>query len=320
MRKTPAFLTILGLSAAALVGCSTNAADSCARVVTSDAAVNELVSVDGEFGQVPDVEVYTPFHVDELGWVDLTEGEGTPITTPEQMVVLDMVLLNGQTGETAVATSYDVTLSSVFSMGRWIDTLPGLDDALRCAQEGDRVVVALPSDAINPAAAAQIGLDEDDSAVAVVDVRKVYLPKATGADQFTDSNGLPSVVRAPNGRPGVIIPDAPAPEELSIQTLKKGDGEVVTGDQPVRAHYTGLLWDTREVFDTSWDSEPVSFDLNAVVPGFAAALEGQTVGSQVLVVVPPDQGYGDAGQGAIPGGATLVFVIDILGLDPEPTS
>ncbi|HAJ16780.1 MAG TPA: hypothetical protein DCL57_01540, partial [Microbacterium sp.] len=46
----------------------------------------------------------------------------------------------------------------------------------------------------------------------------------------------------------------------------------------------------------------------------------QTVGSQVLVVVPPDQGYGDAGQGPIPGGATLVFVIDILGLDPEPAS
>ncbi len=320
MRKTPAFLATLGLTAAALAGCSTTPSDGCVRVTDTDTSVTDLVTVTGEFGEVPDVELYTPFRVDELAWTDLSEGEGTAITTPDQMVVLDMVVLNGQTGETAVATSYDVTLSSVFSMSRWIDTLPGLEQSLQCAQEGDRVVVALPADAINPAAATQIGLEADGSAVAVVDVRKVYLPKATGADQFTDSNGLPSVVRAPNGRPGVIIPDAPAPTELSIQTIKKGDGEVVTGDRPVRANYTGLLWDTREVFDTSWDAEPVSFDLNAVVPGFAAALEGQTVGSQVLVVVPPDQGYGDADQGAIPGGSTLVFVIDILGLDPEPSS
>jgi FKBP-type peptidyl-prolyl cis-trans isomerase len=67
------------------------------------------------------------------------------------------------------------------------------------------------------------------------------------------------------------------------------------------------------------DSEAASLTLDAVVPGFAEALEGQTVGSQVMVVIPPDQGYGEEGQGAIPGGSTLVFVIDILGLDaPAP--
>ena len=49
--------------------------------------------------------------------------------------------------------------------------------------------------------------------------------------------------------------------------------------------------------------------------GFAEALEGKTVGSQVLAVIPPDQGYGDQGSGAVPGDATLVFVIDILGID-----
>ena len=66
---------------------------------------------------------------------------------------------------------------------------------------------------------------------------------------------------------------------------------------------------------TTWDGEPASLTLDAVVPGFAQALEGQTVGSQVMVVVPPDSGYGDAAQGEIPANSTLVFVIDILGLD-----
>jgi FKBP-type peptidyl-prolyl cis-trans isomerase len=86
----------------------------------------------------------------------------------------------------------------------------------------------------------------------------------------------------------------------------------------VRVHYTGVTWDEREVFDSSWDSEPASMTLDSVVPGFAAALEGQTVGSQVLVVIPPEQGYGDQAQGAIPANSTLVFVIDILGLDEPP--
>jgi FKBP-type peptidyl-prolyl cis-trans isomerase len=126
------------------------------------------------------------------------------------------------------------------------------------------------------------------------------------------------VVRAADGRPGIIVPDGEAPDEVTVQTIKKGDGPVVTGDQPVRVHYTGVTWDERKVFDSTWDGEPASLTLDAVVPGFAQALEGQTVGSQVMVVVPPDAGYGDAAQGEIPANSTLVFVIDILGLDEVP--
>ena len=78
-------------------------------------------------------------------------------------------------------------------------------------------------------------------------------------------------------------------------------------------------WSSHEVFDTSWDSQPASLSLDAVVPGFAEAVQGATVGSQLLVVIPPDLGYGDTAQGAIPAGSTLVFVIDVLGLDQAPT-
>jgi peptidylprolyl isomerase len=45
------------------------------------------------------------------------------------------------------------------------------------------------------------------------------------------------------------------------------------------------------------------------------ALEGITVGSQVIAVMPPDVAYGSAGQGSIPGNATLIFVIDVLGMN-----
>jgi peptidylprolyl isomerase len=53
-----------------------------------------------------------------------------------------------------------------------------------------------------------------------------------------------------------------------------------------------------------------------VVPGFAKALEGATVGSQVIAILPPSEGYGKAGNSSagISGTDTLVFVIDILGI------
>ena len=73
------------------------------------------------------------------------------------------------------------------------------------------------------------------------------------------------------------------------------------------------------MFDTTCDGEPASLTLDGVVEGFAQALEGQTVGSQIMVVVPPEFGYGDAAQASIPANSTLVFVIDILGLDAVPT-
>lgn len=85
----------------------------------------------------------------------------------------------------------------------------------------------------------------------------------------------------------------------------------------VTVHYTGVLWSDGTVFDSSWSRKsPATFSLNGVVPGFAQALEGQTVGSQIVAIIPPELGYGDQDNGTIPSGSTLVFVIDILGTTP----
>jgi FKBP-type peptidyl-prolyl cis-trans isomerase len=84
----------------------------------------------------------------------------------------------------------------------------------------------------------------------------------------------------------------------------------------VTVQYTGALWTEGTIFDSSWDrGTPAQFTTDQVVPGFAAALEGAQVGSQVVVVVPPAQGYRDQATGSIPANSTLVFVIDILGID-----
>ena len=75
-------------------------------------------------------------------------------------------------------------------------------------------------------------------------------------------------------------------------------------------HYTGLVWETEEVFDSSWErGAPAPFNTQGVYHGFGKAMVGQTVGSQVLVVMPPSMG--DT-SGSLKG-KTLVFVIDLLG-------
>ena len=83
---------------------------------------------------------------------------------------------------------------------------------------------------------------------------------------------------------------------------------------PVTAvDYTGVKWSDGTVFDSSWEKgQPATFSTDGVVLGFKRALEGQTVGSQLLVSMPPMCAYGDASSGHALGGETLVFAIEII--------
>lgn len=318
MRKLPAVIAVVGLAVAFLAGCSSassSASADCTRTSSSDTGAVDLVTVTGAQDVVPTVAVNTPLHADSTQYHDLKTGSGTPITGEEQLVVLDISLTSGTTGKTLVSTPYDGDLSRVFPMSRWIQSFPGFKTALHCATAGTRVAVALPPGAIEAKTAESLKIGKDDTTVGVIDVRKVYLTKADGADQYNQSWGLPTVVRAPDGRPGIIVPDATPPSTLVIQVLKRGTGEVIAADTPVRLAYTGVTWAERTVFDTTWDADPKSVMLSSMVKGFATAVKGQTVGSQIMVVVPPDQGYGDTQQGAVAKNSTLVYVIDILGID-----
>ena len=93
------------------------------------------------------------------------------------------------------------------------------------------------------------------------------------------------------------------------------------GDTVV-VQYTGVNWRTGQVFDASWKHgtrQPFGFTIGAspsqVILGWDKGLVGQTVGSRVLLVIPPADGYGKTGspQAHIKGTDTLVFVVDILG-------
>jgi peptidylprolyl isomerase len=158
-----------------------------------------------------------------------------------------------------------------------------------------------------------LGLKSSDAIVFVADIQSVLPTKADGAPQ-TPQAGFPTVTLAKNGKPTVTIPKSDPPTTTSIEVLKKGTGEAVQDGDTVTVQYQGVNWRTGKVFDQSWGRSIASFSTSGVVPGFKKALVGQTVGSQVVAVIPPADGYGSDGnsQAGIKGTDTLVFVIDIL--------
>ena len=125
---------------------------------------------------------------------------------------------------------------------------------------------------------------------------------------------LPQIIRAANGAPSVDFVGAVMPDGLVVEVLEAGTGAPVVERQSITVHYTGWLWDGAQ-FDSSWDrGEPISFGIarGSLIDGWVDGLVGQPVGSKVLLVVPPEAGYGDRNMGPIPGGSTLVFVVDVL--------
>ncbi len=318
VRKFLVAAIAVSLVGVGLVGCSSPGSTDASCVRPASPSTESAATVTGAFGSEPELDAYTPVHADEVVWTDEIAGDGLPVTSADQLLLADIVLFDGSTGERLGGTLFDGDLAQARPLSEWTTTFPGLEDSLFCAREGSRVMTLLPAGTLPAQAAEGLGLADDATAIVSVDLQKVYLAKADGADQFVTENGLPSVVRAPDGRPGVIVPDSEPPTDLKVAVLKKGTGAEVTGDVPVRVAYTGVLWDGKTEFDSSWGKTPVSFELDQVVPGFADGLRGQTVGSQVLIVVPPELGYGDADNGSIPADSTLVFVVDILGLDELP--
>jgi peptidylprolyl isomerase len=121
----------------------------------------------------------------------------------------------------------------------------------------------------------------------------------------------------PTKAPTVTIPKGEkAPTKTEQATLIEGKGATVEKGQTITAQYHGVLWKDGSVFDSSWErGQPADFPIGvgAVIKGWDSTLVGKKVGSRVLLVIPPADGYGAQGMGdQISGTDTLVFVVDIL--------
>lgn len=316
MRRLPALVAVTALAGIGLVGCSASGAPgSACAAPTADPRAADAVTVSGEVGTQPDVQVRSPFLPDARSVQTVVAGDGERITQPDQLVLLDLTVYNGITGERIVGSRYDGNLQNAQPLSTWDQTFPDFSSAMLCSTQGSRVVISMPYDSVGQQAAQGLQIPEGGSAVVVADVERVYLPAADGADQFTAGFGLPTVVRAPDGQPGLTIPDGDAPTDVSVQTLKKGDGPELTADATARVHVLGVAWNDREQFASTWGKAPITAAPSQLPEELASALEGQTVGSQVLVVVPADQTAADQQALGAPADTALVYVFDIVGVD-----
>jgi len=313
VRRIPAFVAVTVLLGAGLVGCSSSAPSSCATPPT-DSGLAAAVSATGAVGSVPDASLRSPFLPSEASSLTLVQGSGPQITDPEQLVFVDVTVFNAKTGKNLGSTGYtsDVTQApTVRSIGTNITVFPKL---LECATEGSRVAVALPYDDLGPQIAGSFGLSDGDAAVFLVDVRKVFPWAADGADQFNVGGGLPTVVRAPGGQPGVIVPDSAAPTELRTQVIEKGDGQTLTADSVPVLQILGVGWADKRKFTSTWDqSGPAPTKFSSLPADFQTALKDQPVGSQILIVVPATDAASQQQPSGAPKDSALIYVVDIVG-------
>ena len=105
---------------------------------------------------------------------------------------------------------------------------------------------------------------------------------------------------------------------LIYRTLTPGTGKSPGKSDVVKAHYKGTLVNGK-VFDSSYDrGRPLEFSLDGVIPCWAEGVQRMKVGEKARFVCPFEIAYGDNGAPpAIPGGATLVFEVELLGFTPK---
>ena len=122
-------------------------------------------------------------------------------------------------------------------------------------------------------------------------------------------------------KPTITIPAGDPPADLLIEDDVVGDGTEATVGSTVVVHYCGVAWSSGQQFDASWDrNDPFDFPLGAghVIQGWDQGVAGMKVGGRRTLTIPAHLGYGSRGAGgAIKGGETLVFVVDLLEVLPD---
>jgi peptidylprolyl isomerase len=312
-RTLPALLVSLALLAA----CGSDAADtgrtSAASAACPSAKALDAVKVTEAKGKAPALDFKKPFSVDKTACRVIHEGDGD-VLAKGSTAIFNFVFVNGRDGK-ELSSSYGGDQPAEVVLDDKL--LRGVRVGLEGVRAGSRVLVAItPDDGFGPKGDdPQSGMKATDTLLFFADVTDARTPLARAkGTTVTPKEGLPTVTLAKDGAPTITVPKAAPPAELVAQPLIEGKGPKVASGQTITVHYTGVLWDTGEEFDSSWKSgSPASFPIGTggVIAGWDKGLVGRTVGSQVLLVVPPADGYPN-GSGSIPPGATLVFVVDIL--------
>ncbi|NBE51402.1 FKBP-type peptidyl-prolyl cis-trans isomerase [Streptomyces boluensis] len=308
-----------------LAGCGDDKADK-AKSEATDGPSNSAGSakiVDGplpeitkgdKFGEKPTVAKGSGDPSKDLAVKTLVEGKGAKVAKGDYLQA-DYL---GQIWSTAKVfdNSYDRGVPAIFPIGVG-QVIPGWDQALVGKKIDSRVELAIPPAlGYGKQGQPQAGIKGTDTLVFVVDIVGAFNAKssAKGKEVAQSNIDLPKVGTNTDGKaPSIEVPKKDAPTKLVSTYVIEGDGEALKESDGVLVQYEGVLWDGGKEFDSTYKrKELAQFRLAEVVAGWREGLAGKKVGSRVLVVVPPDKGYGDKEQQGIPAKSTLVFSVDII--------
>lgn len=323
MPKFVSTVAVAAMVALSLAACGASADDSALAACeeTPSGPHSSSIKVSGEFGNEPTVKMPPAFEVKETERTVTIAGKGAPALDGE-LVTAHYTAYNAATGQVVQLEPESTWTEGGFLLDESAKSgLPGIYKTLRCAQEGARIVSAIPAiELFGDVDASEIGIGPADTVVFVFDVSKVE-PAPTEAPA-PEQEPLPTpsewvdnvpAVDLSGDIPVVTLPDTAPPTELQLKVITEGTGPVVADPQSsVTVDYQGTSWDAGEIFDQSYTrGEPSTFPVGGVIEGFAAAMVDQKVGSTVIVTIPPEFAYGDDPSGHELGGQTLVFLIQI---------
>lgn len=337
MRTAPALLSALAVAAVvvtSLVGCapssSSSASASCTPYYASGSA-SSTVKVSGAKTAAAKATFPTPLVAKTPQVTQNNAGRGAKIQAGDQ-ADFEYTVFNAKTGESLGSSGYGASGSTTPRAGvaALLKNKPtyALTRSLQCATSGERYTLVTTAKAgFGAGALAQNGIADGESLVIVVSVVDRFPGKSDGTN-LLPQDGLPSVITAVDGTPGIVLQEQAVPKDFRLETVKSGSGATVKKNQTVHLKYSGWTWpavagDKPTTWDQqTWDADQAidlkvasTDDGGQLPPGMYKAIVGAKVGSQVLVVIPPKDGFP---SGAAPTGvdatSTLIMVIDVLGI------
>ncbi len=302
-----ALLLLLGTAAA---GCGTDTAKA-------PTALRDSITVTGDFGDKPVLDLKAPVKVPETTVWTETEGDGDEVGATAT-AILQLTLADARTGKTAISTFDEGQRPLEVKLGESV--FPALSQGLTGKTAGTRVVVASTSDdAYGDQGAPQIGIEGGDPVVMVADILSTdptsVLEGPTGA-AVAPAATAPRLLERDGEPVGFDFAGLRKPKKLVVVPLREGTGPAIESPDRVTVNYLGQVWNAKKPFESSFTAEPATFSvgLGGVIKAWDQGLAGIKEGGRVLLLCPPALAYGKTEQAKIPADSTLVFVVDVLGV------
>jgi len=315
--RTPVRLLTAALVAAAVVlaGCGNDSSSNDSSSSGASSKGWDSTEVTGDVGSDVTVKFNGEVTDSTQSTKVLEKGDGETVEQGDSLI-LQTVIADGTTQKT-VASSYTDHQPQVVTLSSQVTKI--FLDALSGKTIGSRVAVYAPAEAVfGPSGNPQLGVSQKDPVMLVFDLVGKPVDGPDG-QRHPAPSWFPKIDKTKGTISSLDFKGTPEPDgKLRSAALSEGTGPVVKSGQTIFVRYLGQVYNGKKPFDENFSgTDPVSFQIGAgkVIKGWDKTLVGQHVGSEVVVAIPPADGYGKQGnsQAGIKGTDTLYFVVDILG-------